>query len=132
MSSKQTWINSFACCIMKTQSHICFRNVSHEAEECQVIFECYSLVKKKRKKRKNNYQRHVSLISIFLSRPYLRIFFKIFLYFPQNFHLLLFMETRVSKKHVCKLPFFNAAILRVIGIKLQSKSQMYTVRYDQE
>lgn len=42
------------------------------------------------------------------------------------------METRVSKKHVCKLPFFNAAILRVIGIELQSKSQMYTVRYDQE
>lgn len=52
MSSKQTWINSFACCIMKTQSHICFRNVSHEAEECQVIFECYSLVKKKKEEKK--------------------------------------------------------------------------------
>ena len=41
---KGTWINSFACSIVKTQSHICFRNVPHKAEEIQVIFEGYSLV----------------------------------------------------------------------------------------
>lgn len=37
-----TWINWFASSIVKAQSHVCFRNVSHKTEEIQIIFERYS------------------------------------------------------------------------------------------
>lgn len=41
-----TRVNGFASSIMKTQCHVCLRNVSHKTEEVQIVLECYSLQRK--------------------------------------------------------------------------------------